>query len=222
MPRAVVYLAVLAVLSGAGTAVLAGAGTAMAFDCQEEEIHLQFAGNVYGDEGDVVEVARVAVDSHLVGATCTGTPTVTNNESMHPGSDLIISSAGTTVVVTDFESAAGKVSSTTSQLVLGETITASVRLGPHGVASLSGDTVVVATMCQPEPTTTTTTPEPTTSTTQPPVTTTTETPRGGVSAGGGSTAGGSALGAALLGIGGGLALLGALAVATRGLRETGR
>jgi hypothetical protein len=205
-------------------ATLSGAGTALGDDCQEEEIRLQFAGNVYGSEGEVVQVTQVAVDADLIGATCTGTATVRNNESMHPGNDFIISSGGTSVVVSDFESAAGRVATATSNLVLGETITASIRLGPHGVASLAGDTVVVATVCQPTTTTTTTTtppPAPTTSTTQPPVTTTTETPIGGVSAGGGSTAGGSGLAAALLSVGG-LVLLGAFGVAGYGLRETPR
>jgi hypothetical protein len=203
-------------------AILSGAGTALGDDCQEEEIRLEFAGNVYGSEGEVVQVTQVAVDADLVGATCTGTATVRNNKSIHPGNDFIISSGGASVVVSDFESAAGGVTTATSNLVLGGTITASVRLGPHGVASLAGDTVVVATVCQP-PTTTTTTPPPapTTSTTQPPVTTTTETPIGGVDAGGGSTAGGSGLAAALLSVGG-LVLLGAFGIAGYGLRETPR
>ena len=211
----VAIVAVVALL-----AILSGAGTALGDDCQEEEIRFQFAGNVYGSEGEVVQVTQVAVDADLIGATCTGTATVRNNESMHPGNDFIISSGGTSVVVADFESAAGGVTTATSDLVLGETITASVRLGPHGVASLAGDTLVVATVCQPTTTTTTTPPPaPTTSTTQPPVTTTTETPIGGIDAGGGSTAGGSGLAAALLSVGG-LVLLGACGVAGYRLRKT--
>lgn len=212
--------------------VLSGAGTALGDDCREEEIRLQFAGNVYGSEGEVVHVAQVAVDADLIGTTCTGTATVRNNKSIHPGNDFIISSAGTSVVVSDFEGEAGGVTSATAHLVLGRTITASVRLGPHGVASLAGDTVVVATVCQPttttttttttEPpaptTTTTTTPAPTTTTTQPPVTTTTETPIGGVAAGGGGTAGGFGLAVALMSVGG-LLLLGALGIAGYGLRD---
>lgn len=211
----------------ASLAILSGAGTALGDDCREEEIRIQFAGSVYGGEGEVVQVTQVAVDADLIGATCTGTPTVQNNESMHPGNDFIISSGGTSVVVSDFESAAGKVTTATANLVLGETITVSIRLGPHGVASLAGDTVVVATVCQPTTTTTTTTTTPpapttsTTSTTQPSVTTTTVTPIGGVSAGGGSTASGTGLSAALLGVGG-LVLLSAFGMAGYGLRETPR
>jgi hypothetical protein len=184
-------------------------------------------------------VAVVAVDAHLVGATCIGTVTVENNSSAHPGNDFVITSGGTSVEIPDFERIAGKVTTTTSKLVLGESITASIRLGRHGVASLAGDTVVVATICQPPPTTTTqppptvstttTLPPVSTTTTLPPVTTTTETPIGGVSAGGGGVSeyGGGGLGnhgdvgAALLGVGG-LVLLGAFGLAVQGLRVNRR
>ena len=87
MPRAVVVLAMLAVLFGAAPA--------LADECQEEEILIRFDGNVFGREGDVVQVAMVAVDAHLVGATCIGTATVENNSSAHPGNDFIITSGGT-------------------------------------------------------------------------------------------------------------------------------
>ena len=231
MPRVVVVLAMLAVLFGAAPA--------LADECQEEEILIQFDGNVFGGEGDVVQVAVVAVDAHLVGTTCIGTVTVENNSSAHPGNDFVITSGGTSVEIPDFERIAGKVTTTTSKLVLGESITASIRLGRHGVASLAGDTVVVATICQPPPTTTTqppptvstttTLPPVSTTTTLPPVTTTTETPIGGVSAGGGGVSeyGGGGLGnhggvgAALLGVGG-LVLLGAFGLAVQGLRVNRR
>jgi hypothetical protein len=211
-------------------AVLFGAAPALADECQEEEILIQFDGNVFGGEGDVVQVAVVAVDAHLVGATCIGTVTVENNSSAHPGNDFVITSGGTSVEIPDFERIAGKVTTTTSKLVLGESITASIRLGPHRVASLAGDTVVVATICQPPPTTTTTQPPPTTTTlppastttTLPPVTTTTETPIGGVSAGGGNTSGTSSdLGVMMLSLGS-LALLGAFVSATHGFRVVRR
>lgn len=244
MPRAVVVLAMLAVLFGAAPA--------LADECQEEEILIRFDGNVFGREGDVVQVAMVAVDAHLVGATCVGTATVENNSSAHPGNDFIITSGGTSVGIPDFERIAGKVTTANLALVLGESITASIRLGPHGVASLAGDTVVVVSVCRPPPTTTTTQPPvtttqppastttqppastttqpPSTTTTLPPVTTTTETPIGGVSAGGGggvSQHGGGGVGehggvgVAMLGLGG-LALLCAFGLAAQGLRVTRR
>jgi hypothetical protein len=223
MPRAVVVLAVLA--------VLLGAAPALADECQEEEILIRFDGNVFGSEGEIVRVIEVAVDAHLVGATCLGTVTVENNSSEHPGNDFIITSGGTSVEIPDFERIAGKVTTTTQKLLLGGSITASIRLGPHGVASLAGDTVVVASICQPPPTTTTTTQPPATTTTQPPVTTTTtlppvttttETPIGGVSAGGGSTRGTSSdLGVMMLSLGS-LALLGAFVAATQGFRVARR
>jgi hypothetical protein len=211
--------------------VLIGAAPASADECQEEEILIRFDGNVFGSEGEIVRVVEVAVDAHLVGATCFGTVTVENNSSEHPGNDFIITSGGTSVEIPDFERIAGKVTTTTQKLLLGGSITASIRLGPHGVASLAGDTVVVASICQPPPTTTTTLPPVastttlppvTTTTTLPPVTTTTETPIGGVSAGGGSTSGPSSdLGVMMLSLGS-LALLGAFVAATHGFRVARR
>jgi hypothetical protein len=211
--------------------VLIGAAPASADECQEEEILIRFDGNVFGSEGEIVRVVEVAVDAHLVGATCFGTVTVENNSSEHPGNDFIITSGGTSVEIPDFERIAGKVTTTTQKLLLGGSITASIRLGPHGVASLAGDTVVVASICQPPPTTTTTLPPVATTTTLPPVastttlppvTTTTETPIGGVSAGGGSTSGPSSdLGVMMLSLGS-LALLGAFVAATHGFRVARR
>jgi hypothetical protein len=220
--------------------VLIGAAPASADECQEEEILIRFDGNVFGSEGEIVRVVEVAVDAHLVGATCFGTVTVENNSSEHLGNDFIITSGGTSVEIPDFERIAGKVTTTTQKLLLGGSITASIRLGPHGVASLAGDTVVVASICQPPPTTTTTLPPVattttlppvastttlppvTTTTTLPPVTTTTETPIGGVSAGGGSTSGPSSdLGVMMLSLGS-LALLGAFVAATHGFRVARR
>jgi hypothetical protein len=214
MSRVAVVLAMLA--------VLIGAAPALAEECHEEEILIQFDGNVFGSEGDMVRVAEVAVDAHMLGATCVGTVTVENNSSAHPGNDFIITSGGTSVEIPDFERVAGKVTTTKSKLVLGGSVTATIRLGAHGVASLAGDTVVVASICQPPPTTTTTPPTTTTTpppasttTTLPPVTTTTETPIGGVSAGGGgSLHAGSGLSMALVTLGG-LALLCSFGLATR-------
>lgn len=216
----VTMVAMLATLSGAGAAL----GEE---DCEEQEIHIHFEGNVFGTEGDVVEVARVAVDPHLIGATCTGTATVHNNTSAHGGNDFIISSGGSTVVVPDFEGVAGGVNTSTSKLVLGGTLTASIRLGPDGVASLAGDTVVIASICEPIQATTTTTtaaaapPAPSTSTTLPPASRTIETPIGGVDAGGGGSAPGSGVGVAILTVGV-MALAGALGLAAHSCTVTRR
>jgi hypothetical protein len=210
-------------------AILSGAGAARGEECYEEEIIIQFEANVFGSEGEVVEVARIAVDAHLIGATCIGTATVENNSSAHPGNDFIISSGGSSVVISDFERDVGTVTAATSQLVLGETVTASIRLGPHGIASLAGDTVVVVSVCQPQPPpTTTTTQQPPTTAQQPPTTTqapaaiAAETPIGGVVAGGGGAApANSGFELMMLGVGA-LALLGAFGLSALALRATRR
>jgi hypothetical protein len=209
-------------------AILFGPGAALGEEgCEVEEIHVHFEGNVFGTEGDVVEVARISVDPHLIGATCTGTATVHNNSSAHDGNDFIISSGGSTVVIPDFEGVAGGVTTSTSGLVLGETLIASIRLGKDGVASLAGDTVVIASICEPVQATTTTSttavvpPAPTTSATPPPTNRTIETPIGGVDAGGGGSAPDSGVGVAILSVGV-MALAGALGVAAHSCTVTRR
>ena len=224
MSRVAVVTVMVALL-----AILSGAGAARGEECHEEKIIIQFAANVFGSEGEVVEVARIAVDAHLISATCIGTATVENNSSAHPGNDFIISSGGSSVVISDFERDVGTVTAATSQLVLGETVTASIRLGPHGIASLAGDTVVVVSVCQPQPPpTTTTTQQPPTTAQQPPTTTqapaaiAAETPIGGVVAGGGGAApANSGFELMMLGVGA-LALLGAFGLSALALRATRR
>ena len=185
--------------------VAAVLGAAPAFAYQEEIIIIQIDVVVRGDEGDVIQVADVAVDQALVGATCVGTATIENNESEHPGNDYILSTGSTSVEIEDFERTAMQVTEMSSWLVLGERITVAIRLGSDGVASLAGDTVTVASICQPPTTTTTSTTLPEVSST----TTTTPPPVGGVSAGGGSAAAG---GSRLLAAAGAAALAGAVAL----------
>jgi hypothetical protein len=207
MSRVVVAFAILVALVSS-----ARAAPAQAQECQEHSIDIQVDVDVFGKEGDVVSVAAVTVDPELVGTGCTGTATVTNNSSAHPENDFIIASGASAAVIDDFEREPFQVSSTTTALVLGETIDLSIRLGPDGIASIAGETVMVAVTCQPSPTTTTQPPGATTTTAPPETTTTTETPIGGVSAGGGGTASRLDAGVSLLALGA-MTLLGALGLA---------
>lgn len=194
-------------------AVLALLFVAAPVVAQDETVLIQFDVVARGKVGEVVPIGDVAVDPDLVGTTCVGTIQVQNNESAHPNNDFIISSGGTTVEVPDFERTPGGITTVQSRLVLGETITASIRLGEDKVASLAGDTVVVASNCGPEPTTTLPSPS-TTGAVSADTSTTLETPIGGVSAGGGGTATGSDVASAWLMVAGGLSLVSALALAT--------
>lgn len=190
----------------------------------DEMVLIQFDVVARGEVGEVVPVGEVAVDPSLVGATCVGTFEVRNNESAHPNNDFIISSDGTTVEIPDFERSPGGITTVESRLVLGETITASIRLGDDRVASLAGDTLVVASPCGPEPTTTTTTlPAPsTTGAVSADTSTTLETPIGGVSAGGGGSATGADAVTGALVIAGGLSLAAAFGLAAGGRRVSQR
>jgi hypothetical protein len=224
MRKAFLALAVLALVVGA-TPALAQA--------EPDIVIIDIDRVVRGQPGEIFQVGSAAVEPELVGATCSGTAQTENNSSRHPNTDLIITTGSDSSVIQDFERDPGMTTTTDETLVLGETVTASVRLGADGISSAS---VIITLVCTPPPTTTTT--PPTTTTTAPPSTTTTTQPSttsttgqvspsttqvatttteappiGGVSAGGGAEAdapaGNPALGWTIAGF---VALLGALAL----------
>ncbi len=226
MRKASIALAVVGLLLLAGP-VLA----------QSNTIEIEIAGINRGDEGDILRVASVDVDPGMVGWRCTGTAQTENNASEHPDNDFILTSGSSSTEILDWEALAGEITNTSGTLVLGESITVDLRLGPRGVSS--GGVRIVLTCSPPPPpeTTTTTAPESTTTTTSPTTTTThadpppstvtippddtttTEPPPvGGVSAGGGATAAGGWEAAVLSLAGGALVLLsGAALLAQRRL-----
>ena len=122
----------------------------------------------YGAPGSTHELASVAVDPALRGASCSVASTGKNNDSVHPDSRLVVTSGSSSVSLEDVESAPGKTSEGDGELVLGDTVVISVVLGPDGI--FSGG-VSVSISCTPPPPTTTT-PPPTTTTPPPPTTTT--------------------------------------------------
>ena len=205
---------------------------------QSETIVIEVAGINRGDEGDIIRVASVEVDPGMVGWLCTATAQTGNNESQNVDNDFILTSVGSSTEILDWEAVAGEITHSSGTLVLGESITVDLRLGPRGVSS--GGVRIVLTCSPPPPpetttttvpetttttvpeTTTTTVPEsttttvPETTTTAPPQTTTTEPPpEGGVSAGGGATAVAGRELAVLSLAGGALTLLGSAALVAR-------
>ena len=103
---------------------------------QEATILISIGGIVRGDEGEIFEVAVQDVDPGLVGARCTaGTAQTEEGGSEHPNNDFIISSAGTSAEIKDFESVSGAVVAMSGAITLGESITVSLRLGPDRVSS---------------------------------------------------------------------------------------
>jgi hypothetical protein len=169
---------------------------------QSNSILIEITGINRGDEGEIIRVASADVDSGMVGWFCTGTAQTGNNASEHDENDFILTSGSSSAEILDWEAVAGAMVSMSGSLVLGESITVDLRMGPDRVSS-GGVGIVLTCSPPPPPETTTTTsttttpvpPETTTTTlapttTQPPAATTTEPPpEGGVSAGGGSTAG---------------------------------
>ena len=128
------------------------------------------------------------VPAELQGLECTVVVVAANQpESVHPGSNLSITSGGSSVTAEDVESVPGAVTEARGVLSLGSTWIVEAQLGGDGVASFGGSAELT---CEPppptttEPPTTTTTTEPptTTTTTEPPTTTTsTTTAVGGIS-----------------------------------------
>jgi LPXTG-motif cell wall-anchored protein len=106
---------------------------------------------VRGPAGSIHLVDEQSTPAGLVGSTCPGTVTVTNQRSEHPNSDLIIASGATVVTVPDVEALAFASRVTNFTLTLGATIAVQVRLGPDEVFS-GGLAVVID--CTAPPTTT--------------------------------------------------------------------
>jgi hypothetical protein len=104
--------------------------------------------------GSVHLVGSDDVDPALVGGTCDVNVNLANNQSVHPNSDLLITSGSNTVVALDVERDADAIIDTTPGLLLLEddTITVSVRLGPDGLFS-GGFTISFACTPPPPPTT---------------------------------------------------------------------
>ncbi|MCP3856027.1 MAG: hypothetical protein GY698_15020, partial [Actinomycetia bacterium] len=130
---------------------------------------------VQADAGEVVQLVSVPVDHELVGATCSWDFHATNQESVHLGNDLILSTGGTDTVVAGVEDAPDQVLDVAGSVQLGETVTVSLRMGPDQVFS-AGLSVEVVCEGHVGPSTASTTAAPTTTTTAAPATTTTAAP----------------------------------------------
>jgi LPXTG-motif cell wall-anchored protein len=104
--------------------------------------------------GSTHVAATVAVDPAHVNGSCDVSVIGENNESVHPNTDIFVASANE-VVAQDVERMAGNVvTPADGTLLLGDTITVRVRLGPDGV--FSGGLLTVSFACTPPPPTPTT------------------------------------------------------------------
>lgn len=135
------------------------AATATADAPSGPSISVPVSDVVFGTPGSSHQLASVAVDAALQGATCAVMATGENNDSVHPGTTLVVSSGGGTVTISDVESSPEVVNPATGTLVLGAQIVVEVTLGSDGVFSGGVDVQLI---CQSPPPTTTTSPPPTT------------------------------------------------------------
>ena len=98
---------------------------------------------VYGAPGSTLVLATQTVESEEVGRSCQVSIDVHNNESVRQGTDLLVSSAGVSLTAANVEALAGDAPEVPlGSLVLGATVTGSVRFGPRGEASTAATIVV--------------------------------------------------------------------------------
>ncbi|MGI9612944.1 MAG: hypothetical protein ACR2QO_08555 [Acidimicrobiales bacterium] len=106
---------------------------------------------VRGAEGDVIQIGSADIAAELVGRACTVEAVVTNQESAHPGNELIVTSGDTSAAIAGIEDTAGTVTTAGGTLTLGSTITVAVKLGPSGISSIGSSLTVTCAALEPAP-----------------------------------------------------------------------
>ncbi|MDH4280665.1 MAG: hypothetical protein OEW83_21580 [Acidimicrobiia bacterium] len=108
---------------------------------------------VSGDVGSSVAMGSADVAGDLVGRSCNVVATVTNQDSVHPGNTLVVSSGDSSVSIADIEDVADAVTTQGGTITLGDTISAAVVLGADGATSLGSSlTVTCDALPETEPT----------------------------------------------------------------------
>jgi len=113
------------------------------------------------DEGSIIPLASAPVGAEYLGQTCTVTSIAENQESIHPGNNLTVTSGSSVVVLEDVESGANVIVTADGVLVLGSEIVVSLVMGPDEVFSAG---LEVHVNCSAVEATTTTTASTTTTT----------------------------------------------------------
>lgn len=125
---------------------------------------------INGEPGQRIDMGTFTTPAEFVGQQCTVAALGNNNESVHLGNDIEVSSVNI-VVLEGVEDAPNKTTVADGVLDLNDQITFTLVLGDDPVYSAE---LSITLDCQPQQTTTTTTEPPTTTTTEPSTTTTTE------------------------------------------------
>ncbi len=141
----------ITVLLGASILVL---GVPTVVGAQDVAIEISLDTVVRGPQGSQHVLASEEVPGDLVGRTCSVAAVSTNQQSVHPGNDLVISSNGARVVLEDVEGEAFGERAVEASLTLGPQLTVTLIMGPDGVFSAG---MVTRVRCRAQETTTTTT-----------------------------------------------------------------
>lgn len=153
----------LAFLGVAALVLLAGPAGAT------EDLAIPIDTVVEADAGSETELSSMATPDDLVGANCSLEAVGQNQESQHPGNDLVVRSGQSETRLVGVEDTPDKTTSVSDGVVLGETLTVSLVMGSDEI--FSGG-VTISFTCTAPASTTTTPPvtEPTVDTTAPPTT----------------------------------------------------
>lgn len=89
----------------------------------------------YGAEGDRILVGSAQIPAEAVGRNCLVIGSAVNQESVHPGNNLIIVSGDETLVVPNIEGAAGQATEFEQFEDIGSSLEVFIELGPNGVSS---------------------------------------------------------------------------------------
>ena len=89
--------------------------------------------------GSLLDVAQVDVDPSQVGLLCTVEVISQNQASVHIGNDLLITTGGVVTVIEDVEAEPDASVDHSVDLLIGETISFQLRMGPDWVSSLGFD-----------------------------------------------------------------------------------
>jgi hypothetical protein len=123
---------------------------------------------IFGEPGERFPLGTFDMPAELIGMDCTVAAEGNNNESVHPGNNIEVTSVNTVVLV-GVEDSPNKTTTAAGLLTVGEQTSFTLVLGDDPVYSAE---FLVSFECQPEETTTTTTVPETTTTTVPETTTT--------------------------------------------------
>lgn len=131
----VAFGAVAAVCSMFGSAALAQDSDTM-IEIPIQEVYAS------GDVGSSVAMGSADIAAELAGRSCNVVVTVTNQQSVHAGNTLVVTSGDSSVSISGIEDEAGAVTTDGGTITLGETISVAVVLGDDGATSLGSSLTV--------------------------------------------------------------------------------